>query len=65
MPAVHEIVETETERVERWRAEELTRAGFDSSVAIELALNGEIDLREAVSLLERGCSAELAVRILI
>ena len=29
MPAVEEIIETELERVERWRADELMRAGFD------------------------------------
>ena len=29
MTAVEEIVETELERVERWRSEELMRAGYD------------------------------------
>ena len=31
MAAVEEIVETELERVERWRVEELLRAGYDPS----------------------------------
>ena len=29
MTAIEEIVETELERVERWRAGELMRAGYD------------------------------------
>jgi hypothetical protein len=65
MPAVHDIVETELERVERWRAEELMRAGFDPSAAVEIAANLEVDLHAAIGLLERGCPAELALRILL
>ncbi len=44
MPAVEEIVETELERVERWRAEELMRAGYDPAGAAELAARLDIDL---------------------
>jgi hypothetical protein len=29
MSAVHEVIESEIERVERWRVEELMRAGYD------------------------------------
>jgi hypothetical protein len=65
MPAVHDIVETELERVERWRSDELMRAGFDPAAAIEIASNLEVDLHAAIDLLERGCSAELAVQILL
>ncbi|HET7648482.1 MAG TPA: hypothetical protein VFK17_07925 [Gaiellaceae bacterium] len=59
-----EIVETELERVERWRAEALERAGYDAASAQELASRLDVDLHEAMSLLERGCPPELAVQIL-
>ena len=65
MPAVEEIVETELERVERWRADELMRVGFDPSAAIELAARFDIDLHRATELVDRGCSAELALQILL
>jgi hypothetical protein len=64
MPAVHDIVETELERVERWRAAELVRAGFTADDAVALAARFDVDLHEAISLVERGCPSELAVRIL-
>jgi hypothetical protein len=65
MTAVQEIVETEQERVERWRAEELMRAGYDPAGAAELAARGDVDLHHATQLLERGCPAELALQILL
>ena len=42
MTAVQEIVETEQERVERWRAEELMRAGYDPASAHDLASRADI-----------------------
>ena len=65
MPAVEEIVETELERVERWRADALMRAGYDPAGAAELAARLEIDLHTATALLERGCPADLALQILL
>jgi hypothetical protein len=65
MPAVEEIVETELERVERWRAEELMRAGYDPAGAADLAGRLDIDLHAATGLLDRGCPADLALRILL
>jgi hypothetical protein len=64
MPAVHDIVESESERVERWRAEALERAGYERGHALELASRSDIDLHEAIALLERGCPPRLAVDIL-
>ena len=58
------IVETEAERVERWRAEELQRAGYDTQSAAELASRNDVDLHRAVALVEAGCSIELALEIL-
>ena len=65
MTAVEEIVETELERVERWRAEALMRAGYDPAGAADLAARLDIDLHTATDLLERGCSPELALQILL
>ena len=65
MPAVQEIVETELERVERWRADELMRAGFDPATAIAVATRLDIDLHRARELVDRGCSPELALQILL
>jgi len=63
--AVEEIVETELERVERWRTEELLRAGYDPAAATDLGSRMDVDLHGAIELLERGCPPELAVRILL
>jgi hypothetical protein len=65
MPAVHETIETESERVERWRAEVLSRAGYEPVDAIELAARTDVDLHQAIELVERGCPVEVAVQILI
>jgi len=57
--------ETETERIERWRYEALVRGGYDPSAARRIATRHDVDLHHAVDLLERGCSAELALAILL
>jgi len=59
------IPESEIEKVVRWRAETLERAGFEAVVALELASRVEVDLHRAIELLERGCSPETAARILL
>lgn len=58
-------VETESERIERWRAEELERAGYSHDEAIELAGRPYVDLHLAIELIARGCSPDIAVRILL
>ena len=65
MPAVEDIVETELERVERWRTEELIRAGYDPDSAGRLAARPEIDIHRAQKMLAQGCPPELALRILL
>jgi hypothetical protein len=60
----HEIVETELERVERWRTAELMRVGFAGDDAVALAARTDVDLHQAIELVGRGCPPELAVRIL-
>jgi hypothetical protein len=64
MAATQEIVETELERVERWRTAELMRVGLAGDDAVALASRLDVDLHEAISLVERGCPPELVVRIL-
>jgi hypothetical protein len=62
---LRELEETELERVERWRAEELERAGYELSAAAVLAASPGVDLHLAVELLERGCSQDTAMQILL
>jgi hypothetical protein len=58
-------IETEAERIERWRYEALLRAGYEPSAARRIAERQDVDLHHAVELLERGCSPELAAAILL
>jgi len=62
--AAYEIIETELERVERWRTSELIRVGFAGDDAVALAARFDVDLHQAIELVEHGCPPELAVRIL-
>ena len=55
----------ELERIQRWRADELERAGYDPRAASELSARLDVDLHHAVDLVERGCPPELAFQILI
>jgi hypothetical protein len=64
MTTAHEIIETELDRVERWRTAELMRVGFAGDDAVALAACMDVDLHEAIELVQRGCPPELAVRIL-
>ncbi len=59
------IPETEIERIERWRAEELECAGYAPRDAGRLAVRHDVDLHLALELLRRGCSADVALRILL
>ena len=62
---LHVVEETEIDRVESWRAEELIRAGYTPGDAVALAGRHDIDLHFAVELLEQGCPIETAIDILI
>ena len=57
--------ETEQERIERWRAEALERAGFEPSARSSSRGRMDIDLHHAIDLLRAGCSPELALQILL
>jgi hypothetical protein len=56
---------SEIDRIEQWRHEALARAGYDAESALVLAASHDVDLHEAVALLERGCSVDLALQILL
>jgi hypothetical protein len=56
---------TEIDRIENWRHEALERAGYDPESAFVLAASHDVDLHAAVNLLERGCSVDLALQILL
>ena len=65
MTAAEMVFETEMTQVERWRIDELERAGYDSRAAMTLAGRHDIDLHRAVDLLHKGCSPDLALQILL
>ena len=65
MTAAEMTIETENDRVVRWRAEALERAGYDAETAATLAGRPDVDLHRAIELLEQGCEPELARRILL
>jgi len=47
-----------------WRYARLRRAGFDTELAELLARDWGADLHELIELVERGCTPQLAARIL-
>jgi hypothetical protein len=57
--------DTELERIEQWRAEELERAGYGTGDAAMVAGRHDVDLHLAIDLLARGCPPELALEILL
>ena len=65
MPATElHTTESEHERVERWRADMLECAGYSAEQAAELAGRTDVDLHQAIGLVEKGCSPEVALAIL-
>ena len=62
---IYLVETTETERIQSWRAEELERAGYEPRAASRIAARQDVDLHTATELLERGCSPELALKILL
>ncbi len=55
----------EADEIVRWRSDELRRAGYRPRAALVLALRRDVDLHVAVELLEHGCPAHVALRILL
>jgi hypothetical protein len=50
--------------VAAWRREQLVQSGFPAALAGRLAGDARYDLHALIELVERGCSPELAARIL-
>ena len=65
MPTAEIHEGTELERVESWRLEELTRAGYPVEAASKIAARHDVDLHQAIDLLKQGCPPEVAVQILL
>jgi hypothetical protein len=56
---------TEEELIFAWRFEQLQRVGFDTGLALDLAVCAEVDLHDATELVQRGCAPVLAAQILL
>ena len=56
---------SEIDRIEQWRHEKLERAGYDPESALVLSASHDVDLHDAVNLLDRGCTVDLALQILL
>jgi hypothetical protein len=54
----------DSERLVAWRVERLRGAGCSVRLAQSLARDPRYDLHEVLELIDRGCPAELAARIL-
>jgi hypothetical protein len=65
MATVEHDVDVERDVVFEWRLEALQRAGYPRAQARLIAADPEIDLREAERLLEQGCPAATAAKILL
>jgi len=65
MTAAETEIRDETELIEAWRAEALERAGYGARDAATIAARHDIDLHLATDLLQVGCPADLALRILL
>ena len=65
MTAAEMVYEGELTQVQRWRIDELERAGYDPRAAMTLAARNDVDLHRAVDLLRQGCSPDLALKILL
>jgi hypothetical protein len=58
--------EDEVLSIQRWRHDELSRAGYPEMSAWELALSPHVDLHTAVSLVtDEHCPATVAAEILL
>jgi hypothetical protein len=61
-----ELLKRETDgQVVGWRREQLRRAGCRRFEAEVLARELQVDLHDAVELLERGCPSPVALKILL
>lgn len=57
--------DTELARIVRWRQAELERAGYHHDLAELLAGCLDVDLHQAVDMIQQGCAPSTAVLILL
>jgi hypothetical protein len=50
---------------ENWRLEQLFKAGYDPHSAEIIARRPDINLHKAVEIVQKGCSVDVAMRILL
>jgi hypothetical protein len=55
----------ESDRVFAWRLDSLKRAGYRDDATFSLAADTHVDLHLALELVERGCPAPTATRIML
>jgi hypothetical protein len=60
-----EPLQDERAKVQGWRLHVLVEAGYPIDLAERIAADADVDLHDAVELLESGCSPDTAVRILL
>lgn len=69
----NDVMESDLQRPQRrsvapdvrdWRRQTLRHAGFDDTLARDLAADGGVDLHDLLELVDRGCPPEVAARIL-
>ena len=60
-PDITLVDSTEIERIERWRAEELERAGYELRAADRLAARHDVDLHTAIELQQAFTSPPLRI----
>jgi hypothetical protein len=58
-------LDTELERIEEWRRDELARVGYPVREAARLAARHDIDLHLAIDLISKGCPVPVALEILL
>ena len=63
-PIAPSVAERERDGVTSWRVEQLLAASYVAEAALVLALDRDVDLHLAVSLLQRGCPPDTALQIL-
>jgi hypothetical protein len=59
------VFDPRIEPVEAWRLKQLLEAGYPIPIAERLAVRVDVDLHQAVGLVDRGCAPEIAGEILL
>jgi hypothetical protein len=63
--AFDQVCDGDKRLVVHWRFDSLVRAGYAERDAVVAATHFEVDLHQAVDLVQRGCPSATALRILL